>query len=203
MDKSRGGAGERASDARNRTGLRRLRGNPAIKGLCSREAVIEGSPTAPYNSVCSRTAIQSASGTTITWSGHSMRCPILDCSSVLSSVNSMRNHVKKFHHICNIMVKNSCKSSLHYPSTVSLSSSFHLKRKEINDVMWKKNQLLKFGVWNAQTLKGVGRTVLLAKELITTDITLCGITETHLPGAGMMDLDKTPAIVCCFLDHLS
>ena len=123
MDKSRGGAGERASDARNRTELRRLRGNPAIKGLCSWEGVIEGSPAAPNNSVCSRTTILSASGTTITWSVHSMRCPILDCYSVLSSVNFMRNHVKKFHHICNIMVKNSCKSSLHYPSTVSLSSS--------------------------------------------------------------------------------
>ena len=190
MDKSRGGTGERASDARNRTGLRRLRGNPAIKGLCLREGVIGGSPTAPNNSVFSRTAIQSASGTTITWSGHSMRCLILDCSSVLSSINSMRNHVKKFHHSCNIMVKNSCKSSLHYPSTVSLSSSIHRKRKDINDMLWKKNQLLKFGVWNVRTLKGVGRTDLLAKELITTDITLCGITETHLPSAGMMDLDE-------------
>ncbi|XP_062521774.1 craniofacial development protein 2-like [Corticium candelabrum] len=88
------------------------------------------------------------------------------------------------------MVKNSCKSSLHYPSTVILSSSIHRKRKEINDVMWKKNQLLKFGVWNVRTLKGVGRTDLLAKELITTDITLCGITETHLPGAGIIDLYK-------------
>ena len=88
------------------------------------------------------------------------------------------------------MVKNSCKSSLHYPSTVSLSSSIHRKRKDINDMLWEKNQLLKFGMWNVRTLKGVGRTDLLAKELITTDITLCGITETHLPGAGMMDLDE-------------
>ena len=134
--------------------------------------------------------MQSASDTTTTWSGHSMRCPILDWSNVLSSVNSMRNHVKKFHHICKIMVNNSCKSSLHYPSTVSLSSCFHHKRKEINDVMWKKNQFLKSGVWNVRTVKGVGRTDLLAKEFITTDITLCGITETHLPGAGMMDLDE-------------
>ena len=45
-------------------------------------------------------------------------------------------------------------------------------------------------MWNVRTLKGVGRTDLLAKKLIITDITLCGITETHLPGAGMMDLDK-------------
>ena len=45
-------------------------------------------------------------------------------------------------------------------------------------------------MWNVRTLKGVGRTDLLAKELITTDIALCGITEIHLPGAGMMDLDE-------------
>ena len=45
-------------------------------------------------------------------------------------------------------------------------------------------------MWNVRTLKGVGRTDLLAKELFTTDITLCGITETHLPGTGMMDLDE-------------
>ncbi len=36
----------------------------------------------------------------------------------------------------------------------------------------------------------MGRTDLLVKELITTDITLGGITETHLPGASMMDLDE-------------
>ena len=53
----------------------------------------------------------------------------------------------------------------------------------------ENNQLLKFGV-DVRTLKGVGRTDLLAKELITTDITLCGITETDLPGAGIMDLDE-------------
>ena len=56
--------------------------------------------------------------------------------------------------------------------------------------MWKKNQLLTFGVWNVGTLKSVGRTDLLAKELITSDITLCGITEIHLHGAGTMELDE-------------
>ena len=30
----------------------------------------------------------------------------------------------------------------------------------------------------------------LPKGFITTDITLCGITEIHLPGAGMMELDE-------------
>ena len=102
----------------------------------------------------------------------------------------MRNHVKKFHYICNIMVKSSCKSSLHYLQLFSLNSSFHCKQKEINDVLWKKNQLLQFGVWNVRTLKGVGGTDLLGKELITTDITSCGITETHSPGACIIDLDK-------------
>ena len=157
MDKSRGGTGERASDARNRTGLQRLRGNPAIKGLCSLEEDIEGFPTATNNSACSRTEIQSASGSTITWSGHSMRCPILDCPSVLSSVNSMRNHIKKFHHICNTIVKNSCKLSLQYPSTVSLSSSFHRKQKEINDVMWKKGSNAQVWCVECSNTKGCGQ----------------------------------------------
>ena len=35
VDRNRGDAGKRASDARNRTGLRRSRGNPGIKELCA------------------------------------------------------------------------------------------------------------------------------------------------------------------------
>ena len=99
VDKNRGGAGERAGDTRNRTVLQRLRGNPTIKGLCSQEGVIEGFSAAPNNSVCSRTAIQSASGATnnMVWSFHEMSYSgLLQCTVISKFHKEPRKEVSSY-----------------------------------------------------------------------------------------------------------
>ncbi len=118
VDRNRGDAEKRASDARNRTGLRRSRGNSGIKDLCAREGVAMKSPTNHGNSTTSR---KLAHLTITSTNGQPIHCPVASCQSELSSVNSMRNHLRRFHNSLTIAVKNSMPTSLHGKCSSCLS----------------------------------------------------------------------------------
>ena len=99
MDRKRDDAGKRAGDAKNRTGLRRSTGNPGIKELCAREGVVMKSPTNHDNSTTSRKLVHL---TIMSTNGQPIHCPVASCQGELSSVNSMRNHLKRFHNSLSI-----------------------------------------------------------------------------------------------------
>lgn len=52
-----------------------------------------------------------------------------------------------------------------------------------------------------RTIKGFGHTNLLARELAKMGFKICGITESHLSGAGMLQLDDLSDCMLLFSEH--
>lgn len=97
--------------------------------------------------------------------------------------------MRRYHSTLNVVVKNFALSSVTIAthSTFPQSSFFCHQRKSVRGKLWEKGEVLKISTWNVRSLEGLGRTNLLAKELSRAGVMVCGVTETHLPGAGLHD----------------
>ena len=61
--------------------------------------------------------------------------------------------------------------------------------------LWKRGEAIKIGTWNVYSLRGLGRSNLLGRELCRVGVTLCGATlcgetEMHLSGARLTVLEE-------------
>ena len=64
------------------------------------------------------------------------------------------------------------------------------KRSAITTRLLSTQEIQRFGTWNVRTLRGLGKTEQLAREMKRYRLSILAVTETHLPGEGEMTLEE-------------
>ena len=64
------------------------------------------------------------------------------------------------------------------------------KQSAITSGLLSTREIQRFGTWNVRTLRGLGKTEQLAREMKRYRLSILAVTETHLPGDGEMTLEE-------------
>ena len=63
-------------------------------------------------------------------------------------------------------------------------------RRETSSRLLSAKQVVRFGIWNVRTFRGLGKSQQLAAEMQRNRISILAVTETHLSEPGHLMLDE-------------
>ena len=137
--------------------------------------------------VNSTTSRKSVHATIMSTNGQPVQCSVAVCQSELSSANSMRNHLRRFHRSLNIVMKICMPTSEQHSVNVVHVSRFVIKRRMSQKQVLEEKPSLRIGLWNVRTLQATQSCPRISSS--SNSFMGYSITETHLPGCGCMELD--------------